>query len=172
MTSIYLAGKISKGDWRHDVVPLRAAWGRDNSGEMPTVGWPVLPKSVLGTFDYVGPHFISDDHGCAHGRDRHGCGAGDYVCGAYPGPTRERMRDLCLSAIYRADIFFAWLDDPSAYGTLVELGFATALRKRVVIGVPREGVEALEDMWFAQTCGLRIVADSPQEALKELVNRG
>lgn len=176
MTSIYLAGKISKNDWRHDTVVgqdgrwLRGLWSDDNAGKPPFEEWPVWHRAVLGTFDYTGPYFISDDHGCAHGRDTHGCGTGDLICAADPGPTQERTRDLCFAAIRRSDIFFAWLDDPSAFGTLVELGYATALGKRIVTAVPINRAEGVQDMWFARTCGLQLYASSPREALKNLVS--
>jgi len=75
---IYLAGKIAKNDWRHEVVT--------NLGRALVIGdqwsrWPVLEKAVFGAHDYVGPFFISDDHGCAHGAGAHGVGIGlDSPC--------------------------------------------------------------------------------------------
>lgn len=85
---IYLAGKIKKNGWRHDLVPgLRDAYGidqwtgywrggRDNPTAMPE-SWPELqmPNGLL----YVGPFFVSDDHGCFHSDGRHGLN--DYGCG-------------------------------------------------------------------------------------------
>lgn len=135
MTSIYLAGKIGKNDWRHDIVGLRGAWADNNTGESPTDAWPVLGKGVARTFDYTGPYFISDDHGCAHGDNSHGCGDEGGICGgAWPSTPRSDLVRRCLDAIDRSDIVFAWLDDPTAYGTLVEIGYAVARKKLVIIG--------------------------------------
>lgn len=195
MTSIYLAGKVGMNDWRHSLVrDLRGYWGSD--GEAPSLEWPVLPKGVLGIFDYVGPYFMSDDHGCGHGQNTHGCGYDRYgMCGgAYPTPGREAVRDLCLAAIDHADIVFAWLDDPSAYGTLVEVGYARGLGKRTVVAAPKlpapsewmppremlswqdyagDGAAApsrqiTDDLWFAFACGMPICAETPTEAIKQL----
>jgi len=64
---LYLAGKVEKNCWRHSLVnKLREAdW--DNA--------PLLAAVEIGgeTFDYVGPFFVSCDHGCYHGDGTHGC---------------------------------------------------------------------------------------------------
>lgn len=165
MTSIYLAGKISKDDWRHDIVSgLRGAWPDDCYSWAPTETWPTLKNAALGTFDYLGPHFVSDDHGCGHGPSTHGCGRDGEVC-ALPdvAPNRSQVRDLCLEAIDTADIVFAWLNDVTAYGTLVELGYAKGRGKRIIIAAPRP----LDDLWFAASCAtFAITAKTPREALE------
>jgi very-short-patch-repair endonuclease len=190
-SSIYLAGKIAKNDWRHDVVDeLRYAWGRDYT--TPAPHWPRLETAVLGRLDYVGPYFMGDDHGCGHGPNTHGCADDDGMCGgAYPTPGRDGVRDLCLSAIRQADIFFAWLDDTTAHGTLVELGYATALGRYVVVAGPElpnwsdqgHGYEEHEaggwkndrwavanDLWFAFSMANRTIQEnSPHAALKRLI---
>ncbi|MFF5971107.1 nucleoside 2-deoxyribosyltransferase [Streptomyces sp. NPDC012769] len=188
MPSIYLAGKIGPGDWRHDLIgyQLRGAWAVDD--EHPSEPWPVLKRSVLGLFDYVGPYFVSDDHGCGHGPSTHGCGNDGAVrCFTYENlPKRNQVRELCLSAIDTADIVFAWLDDLTAYGTLVEIGYAKGRGKTVVIAAPETpqtfgwlsgadgaGIEiadsATNDLWFAFSCASStIAAASPLEALKEV----
>ncbi|QMU67109.1 DUF559 domain-containing protein [Streptacidiphilus sp. P02-A3a] len=181
MTSIYLAGKIAKNDWRHSLVPLRGAWG--SSGGEPEPDWPTISRGILGKFDYIGPFFMSDDHGCGHGSTSHGCGFSGGICGgANPAPHREKIRDLCLAAIDRADIFFAWLDDSTAYGTLVEIGYAYGRGKEIIIASPVEPRLSndpgelrranqdwiLGDMWFAFSCAKTIIARTPIEALNRL----
>ena len=146
MTSIYLAGKIYKNDWRHEVAPIRGVWGPP-TGEERLTPWPVLRESVLRTFDYVGPYFQADDHGCFHGRNSHGCDESNCG-GVYEAPTRADLQSRCFKAIQKADIVFAWLDDPTAYGTLVEIGYAKGLGKRVVVATPDYNY-AKGDMWFA-----------------------
>ncbi|WP_433426224.1 DUF559 domain-containing protein (plasmid) [Microtetraspora malaysiensis] len=170
LSSIYLAGKIGKNDWRHDVVKdLRGAWG--TFGENIHEDWPVLELAVLDRFNYVGPYFISDDHGCWHGAGTHGCGRDGEGGGCSSGgPHRELVRDLCLTAIRRTDVFFAWLDDTTAYGTLAEIGYAHALGKRIIIGAPKSSTLLDDDMWFAQTMSETVLwASTPREALEQLM---
>ena len=57
---VYLAGKISKNDWRHQLI----AGLRNHS-------WEDGPLTQSG-FTYVGPFFISCDHGGFHGPNTHG----------------------------------------------------------------------------------------------------
>lgn len=166
--SIYLAGKISHGDWRHGIVKnLREQFSGDCSGEICSGGylhkngntwvpgrapdeWPVLPNAVFG-LDYTGPYFVSDDHGCCHGDDSHGAAA-DHD-GLYDGPhnsdpRRGNVIKWCLDAIWRSDIVFAWIDDTTCYGTLAEIGYAKALEKIILIaGTNRQWEHT--DLWFA-----------------------
>ncbi|MEV1088015.1 DUF559 domain-containing protein [Streptomyces microflavus] len=181
MPSIYLAGKIGKDDWRHELTgwALRHAWQDDSDGET-LEAWPVLKRSILDTFDYVGPYFISDDHGCGHGDGTHGCGTdGRLLCSPDEDfPKRPQVRDLCLAAIDAADIVFAWLDDVTAYGTLVEIGYAKGRSKPVVVAAPRlsnadphRAGELSNEMWFAFSCATHtLAAPSPREALQQVVD--
>ncbi|WP_436787931.1 DUF559 domain-containing protein [Yinghuangia sp. YIM S10712] len=187
MPSIYLAGKIGPNDWRHDLLgsELRYAW--EVTDENPSEPWPVMKRGVLDTFDYVGPYFIGDDHTCGHGPNTHGCGMdGCLACYTYGNlPQRPKVRELCLAAINDADIVFAWLDDPTAYGTLVEIGYAKGRGKPVVVAAPElpQTYEDLSghgfgipdgptnDLWFAFSCATStITAATPHTALKQVVN--
>jgi len=80
------------------------------------------------------------------------------------GKEHETVVDKCLKQIDFADIVFAWLDSEYSYGTLVEIGYARAKGKRVVVGVSNT-LSSSYDMWFAQqvadTC---VKAKSPREA--------
>jgi hypothetical protein len=188
VTSIYLAGKIAKGDWRYDLIgyEIGQLWDPGCQGEKPE-RWPVMTNAVLGMFDYTGPYFTENGgHGLGHGPNTHGCNDGMDA----PVTGRQELMRLCMEAIISADIVFAWLDDLTAYGTLVEIGFAKAHGKFIVIGTPvsapseqdkKPGVwgdvlsaggayaEAVQqDMWFALQCGLHIPAASPVAALEEV----
>lgn len=129
---IYLAGKISPDDYRHGIVPgLRDAYFASDIGDP----WPELQGAVFG-HDYVGPFFISCDHGCAHGPNSHGMDAGranhdtgEVVC-------RFEVVRRCLAAIDKADLVFAWMAGRDAHGTLVELGYAVARGKIVIVAAP------------------------------------
>ena len=184
--NVYLAGKIAQGDWRHAIVPgLRDAI----HNEAPTDGWETIPFSVPGEkpsserergLHYVGPFFIACDHGCAHGRSNHGYAAsnqnvmcGDNMWSEWGKPhddktyiAREETFDRCLAAIRSCDLFFVWLDQRDAYGTLVEAGIAHTLGKRVYIVSPHTFDH--DDFWFAgQMCvGGSIRQDhNPMDAL-------
>ncbi|GAB3807144.1 nucleoside 2-deoxyribosyltransferase [Micromonospora zhanjiangensis] len=144
---IYAAGKITKNGWRHSLFTIVDDAEYENPDRTP---WPAevriasLPGAV-----YVGPHFMSDDHGCYHGENLHGVAAGDTACGgAYPGMSRPEVTQRCLTAIRSATHVFAWIDDPTCHGSLVEIGYARALGKQVHV-YTQTGRKELEDLWFA-----------------------
>lgn len=188
---IYLAGKIAKNDWRHDLVPslrwMSNQFGMPNeSGDWnPHPIWPCLTGELLG-HDYVGPYFQGDDHGCGHGPSTHGnAGHGDTGC-IQGGPSRWMVAQNCYAAIRSCDIFFAWLGDHgeaegvrTAYGTLVEIGYARALGKTIVIGTNHRLdplSSSLDDLWFALQADdlwngnndqAILLAGTPQQALRQ-----
>lgn len=191
--SIYLAGKISKNDWRQGIVgDLRSAgnlssWSHDGPDLRET--WPVEEKAIFGVFDYTGPFFVSCDHGCYHaGAASHGVGADGNGCAGLAGmpPTewgsedgivdnrakfysavRPKVLQRCREAIQRSDIVFAWLDCLDAYGTFAEIGYAHALGKRVWIAMP----EPLNDLWFVQQMAEDVCVGikKPEHALASLL---
>jgi hypothetical protein len=170
--SIYLAGKIGKSDWRHDVVlNLRDAQG-GHWGDYSN--WLETPWGETATVNryvnYVGPYFMSCDHGCSHDCNAHGIGT-DEVPGCWTDATcsRRRVTELCLTAIERADVFFAWLPpeghlgDHTAYGSLAELGYAKAAGTPVITCAPSFDT----DLWFAHhMADHNIVADDPITGLQ------
>jgi hypothetical protein len=144
---IYAAGKITKNGWRHKLFPVESGYDYSNSTAYAwpdEIAIPGLPGAV-----YVGPHFLSDDHGCFHGENLHGVAAGSAACGGvYPGLSRPDVAKRCLAALEEATHVFVWIDDPSAYGTLVEIGYARALGKQVHVYVS-DKCDQLADLWFA-----------------------
>lgn len=192
MTSIYLAGKIAKNDWRHDIVTgLHTAWG--SHGDVPSPSWPVLSKAIGGYLDYTGPYFASCDHGCWHGPCTHGAAGDEYVsmlgghtgfgggCGfAYPAFSRYQVQRACLEAIQRSDAFFAWIDDLTGYGTLTEIGYAKASGKVVILASPEppdfsvdsgESAEPLREAWFAFSMADKVIKiPNPRLAVIRIVN--
>lgn len=156
---IYLAGKIDKNDWRHTIVDnmsaaefmLEGLCSADCQDTPPFLksgkaSFPILSKVIFGQHDYVGPYFVRCDHGCFHGRSTHG------VISCYQEwqdtiSARRETVSLCLEAIEKSDLVFAWIDDPSCYGTLTELGLAFAADKQVAIAFP-ESFTQTRDFWF------------------------
>jgi hypothetical protein len=161
---VYLAGKISRDDWRQDLIPDIEIEALDEEHHKT---WPILNKAILGKHDYVGPYFIGGNHGSFHSNNSHGVGASSSKkdLREFGGVSVKEVVRLCFQAIDQANMVFAWLDSPSAYGTLVEIGYAKAAGKTIVIGMPRE-FQYGGDMWFAQTMAdLVVEAISPTDAL-------
>lgn len=148
---IYLAGKIAPGDWRHEVVSGLRRAGTDG-GERP---WPTLRAAIQGRFDYVGPFFISCDHGGFHGPNSHGVGAHqetadhDEECCEVAGLTATDVVQRCVEAIANADLFYAWLDDVTAFGTLAEIGHASGIGTCAIVVATPTGYAHEDEMWFA-----------------------
>lgn len=183
MPSIYLAGKISKNDWRHTILPglrqrsteLFHGWsGQAYSRHLLGWGldWQPIEQGVFG-MDYVGPFFMGCDHGCAHGPHSHGSAAD----GSYGEDISNLSKDVataCYQAIKDCDVFFAWLggdDATTAHGTLVELGYARALNKEIWIASDKED----KDLWFAFTMESDnetvVTAPGPVAAVKALAEK-
>jgi very-short-patch-repair endonuclease len=167
---VYLAGKITKHGWRDAIVPWGSGkypgnqnddetgvdWNRGDAWDPRFVPQEWAPRECA-QYSITGPFFIGCDHGCTHGESTHAT-AGGCVQSHY-GDMRAEARWLCLKAINRSDIVFAWLDDATAYGTIAELGYASALGKRIVIAVPPCPTERVHE-WIGargleeyQTCG-------------------
>ena len=162
--AIYLAGKITpypQDDWRFAIVDgLKDSIGDGWMHEyIDKHSWRTLPMAILRQFDYVGP-FFTDLAGVGHG------GGLFFDHGLYKESSarddmtirRAALRNtvvaLCLDAIARADLVFAWIDDPTCYATLFELGVARGLGKDVVIMMPPYASLSVdaeyisEDFWF------------------------
>lgn len=168
MKKIYLAGKVAWKDWRHILVP-----GLEDVGAGGLGRWPVLPCEG---FSYTGPYFASMGHSITHGPNQHGV-LEDYGSAATVESELSERRPLvenCFRAISASDAVFVWLDDPTAYGTLVEVGFAVAHKKPIILASPepislpgctcghhtvaRECDEGyLGDLWFAAACATQWV---------------
>lgn len=139
---VYLAGKISKHDWRHGLFSCDQ-WGgnRFNGGGYgPILQYNaehdyidvIAPGDVTDGFEYAGPYFLGDDHGCFHNPSGHGLidpgwADGPGIEGNWPSPlSRRTVMRSCLRWMESADVVFCWLESLDAYGTLVELGYAAA----------------------------------------------
>jgi hypothetical protein len=58
--SVYLAGKISKNDWMHQLFPgLRGGpWMGDHGQSLPISQYPIYPDAISGV-NYSGPYFVA-----------------------------------------------------------------------------------------------------------------
>lgn len=120
---VYLAGKIARNDWRHDIMrggcELDEMYYTKKSGE-----WSTIPIPGTGLF-YAGPYFEAQGHGAAHMSGHHGTTS-----------ARKETAARCRAAIRNCDVFFAWLECETAHGTMVEIGYAYALGKMIIVARP------------------------------------
>lgn len=135
---VYMAGKISKNDWRHNLI---GKIDNDNIGRHDYWGiWNNNKKGEYISFDdkliYTGPFFISCDHGCSHGESTHG--AGESACIENKYPSKKELFNGCLEQIGKSDYVFCWLDDLTAYGTLFELGIAHEKKKKIFLAINKK----------------------------------
>lgn len=136
-TKVYLAGKIRKNCWRHALV----AGLREHHWDMGALPQP--------TFTYVGPYFVSCDHGCAHQPTQHGA---ENSCVLDDSVPRQEVVQLCFRALQNSDLVFCYLDSRDCYGTLVEIGYAIAMKKIVVVALSENlGRFTSNEHWFGCT---------------------
>ena len=168
MTKIYLAGKISKNDWRNNITKQ----------SLVTSG-PFDKIDTVGGHEYVGPYFMSCDHGCFHGKSSHGLSQDGGACfavnnGFYDsmGFTKDVIKQQCLKWIDNADIVLAWINSKDCYGTIAEIGYAHAKNKKIWIVYSTNlfkyplgdliEIPSNHDMWFIDQMAERICfADDP-----------
>lgn len=175
---IYMAGKISKGDWRSRY------YGRNSDLYEQLLDTPGVAEWEPVPFDnhlYTGPFFVSCDHGCYHGNNTHGVGApgddgietsdGDWY-GVGCGPRGMKPRHVvsqCQLAIHRSNTFFAWIDADDCYGTIAELGYA----RLIVPDIWVAGPEPNPDMWFIyeMASDTAFGFNSPHDALNHFLKK-
>jgi hypothetical protein len=164
-SKIYLAGRVSKNDWRHDLVEPQE--GSAGPGLLGLEEWhKAVALEMVDGNAYVGPFFIDCDHACCHGTDKHGAIS---VCTGKV--SRSNVFEKALKGIKDCDLFFAWAgkDFGEAYGTLVEIGLAHSLRKRIVIAHHPSLVKTDQHgatgshwfggpQWFAFECADEVIA--------------
>lgn len=82
----------------------------------------------------------------------------------------RRVAGMCLEAINRADIVFAWLDSNDLYGTIAEIGYAYALNKTILAAYPMREFNPRE-IWFPFSLADDYIHiyDNPRAALEILI---
>ena len=127
---VYLAGKIDQNDWRHELVPHLREHQIDD-GPLPTE-----------TFVYMGPFFVSCDHGCFHGRNKHGARDGCSE-GAL---TSSQIIRRSYDAIGASDLIFAYITANDCHGTVSEITWALCIGKSIHLAFA-PAVNS-KDFWF------------------------
>jgi hypothetical protein len=163
--TVYLAGKIGFHDWRERFYYV-AFWEHFPVNELSERFVHVSDELTV-----TGPFFISCDHGCYHGKNKHGVGAVDslhseHEWGGCMGNyyTRQDVLNICKRQIDRAEIVFAYIDEGDCYGTLAEIGYAHAKGKDIVIVFSNEKLR--REMWFADKMQQR-TGDISERWIKE-----
>lgn len=144
--SVYLAGKISPNDWRNTFCNYRYA------ANNPEDIWNGCIVEVNNNLSITGPFFISCDHGCYHGDEKHGVGAVNSLHSEEWGGcmgnffSKSDVLEICKRQIDRAEVLFAYIYCDDCYGTLAEIGYAHAKGKDIVIVF--NSYELKKKMWF------------------------
>lgn len=176
---VYLAGKmgdVERTSWR----PF-SIWLNDEVSS-PFYDFSKQPGALVARRTlfsapiwYCGPWQGSvDGHGLEHGV-------------ATSGGACKAILNNALAGIRECDVFFAMLNDRTAYGTLAEIGYAKALGKTVCIGVGDDVVDrefypnrhfswhgggkrwvnlaepAVSDFWFALSMADHLFSDQGEE---------
>ena len=127
---IYFAGSVSFGGGYRGLL----FHGRVMSEEYHLVA---AMKNTTLNIVYGGPTAIGCDHGCYHGAATHGAGEG---CSCSDSPAnimsslgRGYLINRCLDQIRTADGVFAYIQSLDCFGTLAEIGYASAYKKPIQI---------------------------------------
>lgn len=184
---VYLAGKMNGGnlaeqkqglsDWRWPLIGEELF--RDNEDFWPNVS--------MSGFQYAGPFYGEwKAHASLQGADQHGVGA-DRVFGC-GGRDQSEVVKFCLNAINGSDIVFAWLSTNDAHGTLMEIAWACAKQKNVILVTPpckcnvgwsdqdHDDTCIYGEVWFPQALvknvgGQVIYSDDPVEEFHKVIAR-
>ena len=162
---VYLAGKIRKNDWRSAIVTdIRSiASGTDYILSDHTV------KTIINSLWVSGPFFISCDHGCYHGDQSHGVGAGGCgCCGEGRGVPASVVTKVCQRQIDRSNFVFAYIEDETCFGTLCEIGYA--IGKGIPVTVLFSSHEIRTKMWFiAEIANIELSISEDEFRGKEII---
>jgi hypothetical protein len=143
---VYFAGKISKNDWRHSIVPgLRHKMYEEGPFD-------------AGAYIYSGPFFVSCDHGCNHGPNTHGVlPAWDqsadpcYLPNEYAQPDMREVTRRALEGVRMSQLVFSYINALDCIGTIMEIGIAVQMRKPVALCID----------WRINECEFGLPAQSP-----------
>lgn len=184
MSSIYLAGKIDVNDWRHGIFKSLRHYGFEEKNVFGDKEDNYKSAMTVDGFLYKGPFFLGDNHGMMHGPETHGRGMNQFgeednfsspACPDIQISTEQEVVDMCIKGILDSAFVFCWLDDETAYGTISELGYATAKEKPIVIAVDNKmktNKRFMEQIQFILKKAQRVIfADTAKEAWDMFTNK-
>ena len=167
----YAAGRIERDRNRFGLVECSLLGSEQEA-------WSATPKVVKETvegvvFAYSGPWTVGCDHGCAHvagdpnpwansemaasyGTGTHGAADNDCSSDTGTGDAGSIVFERSMSGIAKADAVFVWLEDAECYGTLLEIGYAFAMKKPIYLAYA-PNVSPNGEMWFAFKAASKII---------------
>ena len=130
---VYLGGKMSpQHDWRGEAGVCARSGRGVSDHELATDPLQAWINHAYGAeldgvpFILAGPFPSSCDHGCAHRSESLHMA---QTCNEVGG--QRAIQNACFGALGQTDLICAHISTPDAYGTLVELGMAKALKTPV-----------------------------------------
>jgi hypothetical protein len=166
---VYFAGKVSKNCYRTKLLKCSRVMSEADA----------LYDTPNGKIQYNGPYSLSCDHGCFHSY-AHGIAvnsdpsmctgwltspSGDAVIQATHLSPKQAIK-LCINKIQSSDLMIAYIETLDCFGTIAEIGMASALNKPVILFIYktfwREDIdsshfqddtmirnnECYDDLWF------------------------
>jgi hypothetical protein len=157
LPKIYLAGKIHNQDWRHKIV-----------SDLDLHDW-ANGELIQEDFIYVGPFFVSCNHGCYSAESSH---QSSMSCSPDRDLSRKETADLCRKAVQKADLVFCYIESKDCYGTIAEIELAHTLDIKVVI-VFAPGIASPQnnDMWFICELAYEVYYDVAESNLQGVFQR-
>lgn len=159
---VYLAGKIEKFDWRYDLFPrLRDSLSTKLFNAVHLVNGLEYNGPFIDSFeDVFGHEELEQEKGLTQSESPDGTGNDKAKC-------RKKFYRECIKRIKESNYIFCWLNDPRAFGTIYEIGYATAKGKCVFLAMPKSDFDS-GTMWIA-SIGVDkcVVTDSLQDAWKQ-----
>ena len=142
--NVYLAGKIEPNGWRQKLIDIRNNFFGEEKNKIRN-GITIKYNDHI---NITGPFFLSCDHSCYHGNNSHGVGLNSYndCYGLTDHFSEDEVKDICLQQIKKSDVIFAYINDDTCYGTLYELGYASALNKPILLLF--DSNKRRNNMWF------------------------
>lgn len=127
---IYIAGKISKENFREWIVPELAShqWGQRNI------------QTAL--YEFLGPYTVNCKHGCFSGNGTHESVGNDGAIDL----SQKDVIETNMAAIRNADLVIAYISTTDCFGTLFEIGWAIARGKKVILLISPDVPE--HEFWF------------------------
>jgi nucleoside 2-deoxyribosyltransferase len=194
--SFYLAGKITGTTWRDEIV---SGWSEENHRDAAycqafidydeCLRWAIVPNACAAcgvNLHYTGPWWkdtkgLNGGHGSSSKSEHpHGYFLADnsveefYQFARLPEHSdihaaRTEVSQAVQSAIEAADLVFAWIDGPDCYGTILEIGYARAMGKAVVVAFSEDfaSTKAAHEMWLLTKWGYYLEDKTPKEAWEQ-----
>lgn len=169
--AVYMAGRMSEPCYR----PFSISGHFEDVYDYPknNIRAEIQPREINGVqISYTGPW---RHEGKAHG-ELHGS-ADAYTNGS---DMEDYILAKSIAGIKACEVFFAFIGDLKAYGTLVEIGMARALGKRIVIGFVEEEwawgwwsesynhekpMPGSHELWFAAECAKKVLFGNKETVL-------